>query len=354
MVVIPVATKICCVGVYLGRGILCAAAEGNFPTNIPRLLSKGFPTAAVRHAPLFPADPSRIRYMLQLHERQSHDRRSGYLSASLEGPLYDIRGWDVGGDNVELSLRANGARFTVSLSTESFTRSVSALKAFQNIYDILVSGEDDAREVWDYFEQIGDVFMPDFERLAPTVSHVGTLTLADLAVHRRFNYEFRVVDEKPIAGPVTPQVDEDPLDDDECDIRILQASFPVLSLDEVEVPYTDPRRIHDIIPQKVLVQGRPFFYKSCYSPRDPIDEIGKYAKITASGLSPQELRTSRLYAIVADDGGRTKGLLFDMIDAGGERTLTWMVDSNSPAAIREKWAGQIRDTVAKLHELGII
>jgi len=80
----------------------------------------------------------------------------------------------------------------------------------------------------------------------------------------------------------------------------------------------------------------------------------KYAKIAASGLSQQELRTSRLYGIVVGGKGWIRGLLYEWIDTGLDRTLTWMVDSKTPIATREKWATQIRETVAKLHDLDVV
>ncbi|KAG7143184.1 hypothetical protein HYQ46_007524 [Verticillium longisporum] len=140
------------------------------------------------------------------------------------------------------------------------------------------------------------------------------------------------VQEKPVLGLVTRLVEED---FEEFDARTLQTSFPIVGLAGVEVPYDDPADIFSIIPQRVLVHGQFFFYKSSVSTEATRNEIGKYDKIAASGLSSSELPTSRLYAM-------------------SEERRTWAVDERAPLALREKWAAQIKDTVAKLHHLSVV
>ncbi|EEY15097.1 conserved hypothetical protein [Verticillium alfalfae VaMs.102] len=50
--------------------------------------------------------------------------------------------------------------------------------------------------------------------------------------------------------------------------------------------------------------------------------------------------------------GRLRGLIYHFIKS--EERLTWAVDERAPLALREKWAAQIKDTVAKLHHLGVV
>ncbi|CAM1507521.1 Fc.00g071620.m01.CDS01 [Cosmosporella sp. VM-42] len=266
---------------------------------------------------------------------------------------YVILGWDMGNEDFVLSLQLNGVGFTIAVSPDKFRNSPVALAEFQHILNkIEVEGAFDSG-FWDYAEKIADLWLPEFERLAPSVVHHGTLTLAHLAQTQAFECEFRVVDEIPIlASPTTAP--EDPPDVD-CDIRTLQSSFPIFRPEEVEVPYDDPHHIHEITPRRVFVKGKHLFYKGSWSPYDPIHEIDKYTKITASGLSFQELRTSRAYGIVANSQGHTKGVLYDWIDTKeSPARLTWVVTSDTPLALREKWSQQIKDTVAKLHQLGVI
>ncbi|KAG7123900.1 hypothetical protein HYQ44_002536 [Verticillium longisporum] len=117
------------------------------------------------------------------------------------------------------------------------------------------------------------------------------------------------VQEKPVLGLVTRLVEED---FEEFDARTLQTSFPIVGLAGVEVPYDDPADIFSIIPQRVLVHGQFFFYKS-------------------SAARPD------FYHFIKSEERRT-----------------WAVDERAPLALREKWAAQIKDTVAKLHHLSVV
>ncbi|PNH44517.1 hypothetical protein VD0004_g3182 [Verticillium dahliae] len=157
------------------------------------------------------------------------------------------------------------------------------------------------------------------------------------------------VQEKPVPGLVTRLVEED---FEEFDARTLQTSFHIVGLADVEVPYDDPADIFSIIPQRVLVHGQFIFYKSSVSTEGTRNEIGKYDKIAASGLSSSELPTSRLCAMVVGSKGRLHGMIYHFIKS--EERLTWAVDERAALALREKWAAQIKDTVAKLHHLSVV
>ncbi|KJZ78254.1 hypothetical protein HIM_02292 [Hirsutella minnesotensis 3608] len=253
-----------------------------------------------------------------------------------------------------MNIRVNGFRFRIPVSPDCFINSPRALKVFSEIFDKISASEDDDPEVWTYGEHIADVFLPEFERLAPPVLHTGKLTLANLAVRGSFVCEYRVVQENAIAGVVTESVFEDMPLPEEWDMRLRQSSFPVFDPADVEVPYSDGRFIYDIIPRQVFVQGKTFFYKSCWSPYDAIDEVEKYSRIHASGLSTQQLSTSRLFGIVAGRDGQTKGLLYDWIETKGTGTLTSVINADTPPSLREKWASQIHGAVMGLHSLGIV
>lgn len=179
--------------------------------------------------------------------------------------------------------------------------------------------------------------------------HTGKLTLAHLAVRDSFECEFHLAREKPVPGPISRLVEDDV---EQFDAQTLETSFPMVSLADVEVPYDNPSDIVSIIPQRVLVHGQPFFYKSSVSIEATRVEMAKYDKIAASGLLASDLlTTSWLYAIVIGSKGGLGGLVFHFIKV--EERLTWAVDERAPLALREKWAAQIKDTVARLHGLGI-
>ena len=268
---------------------------------------------------------------------------------------YEIRGWDAGDNGFDMIVRVNGFGFTIVVSPDLFVNSPLALKRFGEIFDKIAAGEDDDELVWDYSERIADVFIPDFEKLAPSIFHTGKLTLADLAVRGSFECEYRVVDEDPISGAIAKRTPEDIPPPTDWDIRSLESSFPIFDPAEVEVPYSDGRPIHEIIPRQVFVKGKTLFHKSCWSPYDAIDEVEKYSRIHASGMSTQQLRTARLFGIVARSDGQARGLLYDWIDTNGTAgTLTSAVSVDTPMSLRMKWASQIRDTVAGLHSLDIV
>ncbi|KAF4452208.1 protein kinase domain-containing protein [Fusarium austroafricanum] len=110
--------------------------------------------------------------------------------------------------HLAVNIRVNGCRFTIPISSNSFSNSPIALSLFRNILAKIIAGEDDDAEVWDYSEQVADVFLPEFQRLAPPVVHTGKLTLADLAPRGTFDCEYRVVNEEPLAVGITEQVPE--------------------------------------------------------------------------------------------------------------------------------------------------
>lgn len=266
---------------------------------------------------------------------------------------YEIRGWDSSDEDFEISIRVNGYRFAVFISQDNFRNSPVALARFHSVLNKLIAGEDDDPDVWDYGEEVANLFLPDFRRLAPPVMHKGKLTLADLSARGAFECEFRVENEKSGVIAVRERVPEVEACD-EWNVHKIQAAFPVLDPKEVEVPYSDGSRIYDIIPQKVIVNGQSLYYKTSWSPYDPIDEIGKYAKIKSSNLSPLHLHTSRLFGIVANLDGQTRGLLYDWIDTDGHGTLRSMISPETPMELREKWADQIKSTLTQLHEIGVL
>ena len=251
-----------------------------------------------------------------------------------EQPPYEIRGWDSGDDDV------NECRFMIPVSSNSFSNSPVALSLFRNILAKVIAGEDDDPEVWDYGEQVADVFLPEFKRLAPPVVHTGKLTLADLAPRGAFECEYRVINERPLAVGITERVPEmEP--SDEWNICKIQSAFPVLDPREVEVPYNDGGRIYDIIPQRVNVNGQQLLYKSSWSSFDPIDEISKYAnKIKASNPPLEHLHISRLFGIVAYPNGQTKGLLYEWIETSRHGTLWSIMKPDIPLSTRQKWAAR--------------
>ncbi|KAK2591215.1 hypothetical protein QQS21_011100 [Conoideocrella luteorostrata] len=278
------------------------------------------------------------------------------LEKTPKTPLYDIQGWDIGDNDFDMSVRLNGVLFTITASLNNLINSPHALQAFREIFMKISLGKDDCPEVWNYSESIVNVFLPDMEQLSPPIVHTGKLTLADLRPRGTFECEYRVIDEKPVPSTITPRTFED-IPDDESDIRLIQSrqlirsNFPIFDPVDIEVPYSEGEPIYNIIPRRVYVQNKSYFYKPCWSPYDAIDELEKYAIIATSGKS---LHTSRLFGIIADAHGHPKGLLYDWIEMRDAGVLTYVLKPDTPSSLREKWATQIQRTVTELHRLGVI
>ncbi|KAK2593680.1 hypothetical protein QQS21_008623 [Conoideocrella luteorostrata] len=190
------------------------------------------------------------------------------------------------------------------------------------------------------------------EQLSPAVLHTRKLTLAGLAPPGSFGCEYLVINERAKEGIIAPHnLEVTPCE--EWDVRSIQCHLLIFDPTDVEVLYSDGRSICDITPQHVYVHAKGYFYKPYWSPHDAIEEVKQYFKIAASGKCEQ-LRTSRLSSIVASVHGHAKGLLCDWIEMRGAGVLTHMLTPDTPIALREKWATQIKSTVTELHGVGVV
>ncbi len=266
-------------------------------------------------------------------------------------PQHQIRSWYIGDDDFDIDVRVNGFRFRITVAPKCFINSSTAISRFRGILEKLSAGEDDILEVWSYCESVAGVFVADFQRLAPATAHRANFTLAEMGIKGNFDCEYLVVDEMPCAGAVTGHVpDIQPVK--EWDMRALQDAFPVFSPGEVEIIAPNSWNIDKIIPRKVNIYGKTYFYKPTVSPYDAIDSVNKYTKLNT--VRPGRLLTSRLFGIVANYYGHGEGLIYDWIYTRDGETLTNILDMKTPSALREKWVSQIRHTLAVFHGLGVI
>ncbi|KAI1075298.1 hypothetical protein F5B20DRAFT_585514 [Whalleya microplaca] len=74
---------------------------------------------------------------------------------------YDIRGWDTGDDNLDMSLRVNDKFIVISVSLSLLFNSHSALVEFSIILHLLAAGDDAAEGVWECDKRIADLFVPN-------------------------------------------------------------------------------------------------------------------------------------------------------------------------------------------------
>ncbi|KAJ6445055.1 ankyrin repeats (3 copies) domain-containing protein [Purpureocillium lavendulum] len=277
---------------------------------------------------------------------------------SEEQKPYSIEGWDLSGGSVDMSVLLNGYTFTIDLSAECFVNSPIALQRFEVFFKMLRGelGEIHHPEVREFAEDVADVFLPEFEKLAPPKPHKGKLTLADRVPRGYFRCDYRVVDENPMVGAITKRDKAWPIiaaAHEGCDMR-RQSVFPLFDPADVEVPYIDRHSIYDVTPRKVVANGKTVCFKSCFAPYDCIEEVDKHLAIRSAGASAQRLNISRLFGIVADRQGLASGLLYEWIYTKAEETLAAAATVDTPMALREKWVSQLRAAVAGLHDLGFV
>ena len=163
---------------------------------------------------------------------------------------YEMIGWDLWHNGFHISIRVNGFHFTIPVWPSCFVNSPTAMKRFSENFDKITAGEDDKSGFGAYREHIADVFIPEFEKLAPQRHHTGKLTLFDLADRGFFECDYRVVEEVAVAGAVTEHSLEDLPLFEACDMRALQSIFPLFDPADVEVPYSDGSGVYGVVPHQ--------------------------------------------------------------------------------------------------------
>ena len=197
--------------------------------------------------------------------------------------------------------------------------------------------------------------LPAFRELAPTVHHIGKLTLADLQAHQYYKCRLEFHDEVPSPSSVTRMdpSEEESLDDC-CNLQTVpfDSSFPRFQPSDVEVVFDDPSTVFEIIHEKVFVQGQELFWKPSWISDEFVEAVEKYSRIHQSGLCLNQFKTPRMYGVVMDSKGVLWGQLYHWIDI--DYPLTWEVVEQAPVDVREKRASQIKETVSTLHRIGVV
>ncbi|KAH7237295.1 hypothetical protein B0J15DRAFT_538595 [Fusarium solani] len=81
-------------------------------------------------------------------------------------------------------------------------------------------------------------------------------------------------------------------------------------------------------------------------------ELDTYNKIDKARLD-STTRVSHLHGLVQDNSGAILGLLLPYIDCKN-LTLSCAIKPETPTALREKWAAQLRDIITQLHNAGLV
>jgi hypothetical protein len=120
-------------------------------------------------------------------------------------PVYDIPAL-VGKPHLKgfiFYIRIRSAWLYIHIETQNFHRSPIALET-AHMNTKRLHSDDDPPELWDYLVLLASHFLPEFKKIAPTVNHVGKLTLADLRARQFYKCHLEFYDEVPRPSLITP------------------------------------------------------------------------------------------------------------------------------------------------------
>jgi serine/threonine protein kinase len=93
---------------------------------------------------------------------------------------------------------------------------------------------------------------------------------------------------------------------------------------------------------KAFHPGAPFRAKA---------ELQAFKKIAGADVAP-DARICRLHGVVRNEDGLVMGMLLTYIEH--DRTLSLAVRRDTPFPLRKQWMDQISETLAKLHQAGVV
>lgn len=263
-------------------------------------------------------------------------------------------------DFITLHVRLRGKLLHIKISSSNFRNSPSMVKDFYKYLDVARSGLDtqDIDLMYDLFDWATKPFLPLFANQASGPRNIVQVpvTLQYFLYPETFNCEFKAIDDIFIPGHIERQDIQEAqelsrLGEDFVHLMTkLQSVYPSQVQICSENPDDEPD-LPDVQPYRVCVDGQILFFKSAdqSSLRNMMDAIKKYLQI--ADLGPN-IRTSRLYGIIADDNNPLIGLLLHYLDI--EDTLEFAIEPSTPAALKHQWSSQITDTLTRLHRAGVV
>ena len=284
---------------------------------------------------------------------------------------YDLVLWQVHKteNDCDIIIRTNNGRaFYCHICPSQFRRSPRATKQYFQCLDLLRSGEEekDGFYMEDACDWLSKPFEPLIGQLAPSsVVRLGNEmpTLSQYLFPPHFVCGIEATDEKLQPYQLSTQehgwcspiviVDDDFLSDLD---QWTQSYHP----SDVKICYD---RTEDILikpPTKVIVDGGQdgpvaYFFKRfelSFGPTHAKKELTTCKEIAMAQIPlPPEAWVCRLQGVVRDGNG-LMGMLFTWIDKKGVLSRARAAQSSPP--LRRRWATQIRESLEKLHQRGII
>ncbi|KAM0415644.1 hypothetical protein ACHAPT_013416 [Fusarium lateritium] len=210
----------------------------------------------------------------------------------------------------------------------------------------------DGVTVEDFWDWIVEPLLPLFRQL-PSPDKTRQRTLDDFCKPETFVYTLRAVSDE-----LTPEQYESGIAESGFGLLLadeLCASWTCFSTSEVRVCEEKTVGPPSHTPRKVLLNdGTVAFFKLMHRGDKGFLKrvLNTYKKIDEA-LLDNTTRVPRLRGLVQDDSGVVFGLLLTYIDCK-RLTLSCAVKPQTPMALREKWAAQLRDTTNQLHDAGIV
>ncbi|KAK0120339.1 hypothetical protein ONS95_011745 [Cadophora gregata] len=263
--------------------------------------------------------------------------------------------------DAELIVRCNWKLFYIRTSPSNFRDSPVALAQYLEYVEALRADEYEVDDVLesDFFDWVSTPLEPILLQRAPIVERLHKrVTLQDWLFPESFVYDLHVVDNKVVpqyadsqdSGFMPPGVWLGTAFRD-----TLNTWTASVHPDEVIVPPELLEDAHVHSSQRVLLNGdqKPYFFKAFHpgAPHAAKCELLTYRKIAAAGLGPR-IRVCQLYGVVQDQEGLLMGMLLTHIDHRTMSLQQAMLPLPS-AAIRYRWASQLRESLAALHEAEI-
>ncbi|KAK4240611.1 hypothetical protein C8A03DRAFT_31317 [Achaetomium macrosporum] len=246
-----------------------------------------------------------------------------------------------------LQIRLYTTRFRIAVSLSNFRNSPVRSAEFQKYFVLLLSqndGHDDSFEETDE-EAAALRAPPPLERKQ--------LTLSDFLDTASFECHLTATDEILAPGEITRvETDEDCWPSPSSPGHVWTTSLPSFSPTEITVICDDPEHPFDSNPSHVRIGQQHLYFKQSPDPDDAVaqKEVETYEKIAGANLGPGA-RTSRLLGVVRNERNQLIGLLLYPIEE--DTLLTFALTPDTPNAVKDRWAQQIRDTLAALHRAGI-
>ncbi|SCN63870.1 uncharacterized protein FFB20_00087 [Fusarium fujikuroi] len=246
----------------------------------------------------------------------------------------------------ELAVMCNNKRFIIHLSVDTFSESPKLKDRY--LFFLQVAEEFELDSDW-----IVDPLLPIFREL-PTPDQADLQTLHGFFNPETFVYTFQTVSDDRI-----PHLDRDAQHQSLFGISVpaeLCASWKSFDPSEVRICQEDVIGPPSHTPRKALLNDGTIAFLKLVRRGDKQslkNELDTYGKINRAELD-NKMRISRLHGLVRNnDDGITFGLLLTYVDCG-RVTLSCALTPGTEVSLRAKWAAQVQEAIAQLHDAGIV